>query len=79
MKKTNVNLAIEFINAIDEGKCGDELDQFYDPSVVQTEYPNLLSKEIVERTLDDIKKASISGKTGNFKAKVRNHKIFCMR
>lgn len=62
MKKTNIHLAIEFINAIDEGKCGEELDQFYDTSVIQIEYPNLLSKKIVERTLDDIKKASISGK-----------------
>ena len=61
MENKNVELAIEFIKAISEGKIGEELTNFYDESASQIEYPNLLTKKIIERNLDTIKDASIKG------------------
>lgn len=61
MKNKNLELAIEFINAVSEGKSGDKLSEFYDESVSQIEYPNLLTKKIIERNLDAIKESSIKG------------------
>ena len=62
MENKNVELAIEFIKAVSEGKIGEELNNFYDKSANQIEYPNLLTKKIVERNLDAIKDSSIKGK-----------------
>ena len=62
MSNTNLELAIRFIQAISEGKSGEELNEFYDETVVQVEYPNLLTKKIIARNLGEIKAASISGK-----------------
>lgn len=61
MKNKNIEIAIEFIKAVSEGKVGEELNNFYDESANQIEYPNLLTKKIVERNLDAIKDASIKG------------------
>ena len=62
MSNHNLELAIRFIEAIGEGKSGEELNEFYDETVVQIEYPNLLTKKIIERSLSQVKDASISGK-----------------
>lgn len=61
MENRNLELAIEFIKAISEGKTGEELDVFYDECAKQIEYPNLLSTKVIERNLNDIKEASIRG------------------
>lgn len=61
MENKNLKLAIEFINAVSDGKTGEELNNFYDESANQIEYPNLLTKKIVERNLNAIKDASIKG------------------
>ena len=62
VENKNVELAIEFIKAVSEGRIGEGLNNFYDESANQIEYPNLLTKKIVERNLDAIKDASIKGK-----------------
>jgi len=62
MSNNNLELAIRFIEVIGEGKSGKELNEFYDESALQIEYPNLLTKRIIERNLSEIKDASISGK-----------------
>lgn len=61
MENRNLKLAIEFITAVSEGKTGEELNIFYDECAKQIEYPNLLTKKVVERSLVDIKEASIRG------------------
>ncbi len=62
MNNNNLEMAIRFIEAIGEGKSGEELKEFYDESALQIEYPNLLTKKIIERNFNEIKDASISGK-----------------
>jgi hypothetical protein len=62
MSNNNLELAIRFIEVIGEGKSGKELNEFYDESALQIEYPNLLTKRIIKRNLSEIKDASISGK-----------------
>ncbi len=61
MENRNLEIAIEFIKAISEGKAGEELNKFYDEASMQIEYPNLLTKKIIERNLNEIKGASIKG------------------
>ena len=61
MENKNLELAIDFIKAVSEGKMGEELNNFYDETANQIEYPNLFTKEIVERNLEAIKDASIKG------------------
>lgn len=61
MENRKLELAIEFIKAVSEGKAGEELNMFYDECAKQIEYPNLLSKKVMERNLDDIKDASLRG------------------
>lgn len=61
MENKNLELAIEFIKAVSEGKMGEELNNFYDEAAIQIEYPNLLTKKIIERNLESIKDASIKG------------------
>ena len=51
----------DYLLAISSGKKGDELEQFFDKSIVQVEYPNLLTKKLTKRNLQDIKEASIKG------------------
>lgn len=62
MENNNLELAIKFIQAISEGKTGEDLNKFYDESVHQIEYPNLLTKKITEREINALKEASIKGK-----------------
>lgn len=62
MENLNLEIAVKFIKAISEGKSNEDLNDFYDESVKQVEYPNLLTKKIVERNFNDLKDASIKGK-----------------
>jgi ketosteroid isomerase-like protein len=54
--------AYAFLQAIESGASGDELDAFYDPEVEQTEYPNAITKQVTKRTLAHLKAGSLMGK-----------------
>tara|TARA_B100000965_G_C19273800_1_gene618469 strand:+ start:250 stop:645 length:396 start_codon:yes stop_codon:yes gene_type:complete len=56
-----IDVVMKFLEAISEGKTGDELDMFYDENVIQIEYPNLLTKNLTERDLRALKEASEKG------------------
>lgn len=56
-----IDVVKNFLEAISEGKIGDELDKFYDENVIQIEYPNLLTKNLTERDLKTLKDASEKG------------------
>jgi ketosteroid isomerase-like protein len=58
----NSDIVTEFLKALSDGKSGDELKQFYDEEVVQTEYPNLLTGKTIARNLVEILEASVRGK-----------------
>lgn len=60
--KTNLNLAIEFVRAVEAGAFGDDLDRFYHPDIVHIEYPNALTSVITTRNLTSLKEASIKGR-----------------
>ncbi len=62
MEAKNSDIVTEFLKALSDGKSGDELKQFYDEEVVQTEYPNLLTGKTIERNLVEILEASVRGK-----------------
>ena len=62
MKSANLDIVHEFLQAISQGKSGDELKDFYDEDVIQTEFPNLLTRKTIKRNLNDILDASIRGK-----------------
>ena len=57
-----LQLAYKFIRAIERRESADELRRFYHPEVMQTEYPNLISKNIVLRTRAKLELASEKGK-----------------
>ena len=65
----NLEIVKEFLKALSEGKSGDELSYFYAKDVIQTEYPNSLSKKITERNFHEILEASIRGKQAISKQK----------
>ncbi|MFA5761247.1 MAG: nuclear transport factor 2 family protein [Dehalococcoidales bacterium] len=62
MEAKNSDIVTEFLKALSDGKSGDELKQFYDEEVVQTEYPNLLTGKTIARNLVEILEASVRGK-----------------
>jgi hypothetical protein len=78
MAAGNLEIVIELLKAISEGKSGEELGRFYDEKAVQTEYPNLLSQKIVERSLPDILEASIRGKKAVSRQKYEIVKSYSM-
>jgi hypothetical protein len=57
-----LQLAKDFVRAVENRKTPEELRTFYHPDVVQTEYPNLLSKTVISRNLADLELASEKGK-----------------
>lgn len=60
---TNIlDIAKTFIKAIEEGKTGDALAEFYSEKVIQVEYPNTLTRNLTARTLKDLQEASERGK-----------------
>ncbi len=54
-------IAKAYLKAIEDGKTAEELDQYYDASVEQIEYPNLLLPKGATRNLNDLKEASRRG------------------
>src|SRR5690349_17803966 len=51
-----------FLQAIESGISGDELDAFYHPEAEQIEYPNAITKQVTKRKLAHLKAASLLGK-----------------
>jgi len=57
-----LQIAKDFIHAIERRTSFDELEKFYHPDAVQTEYPNTLTKNKTVRTIADLRDASDKGK-----------------
>src|SRR4030095_2107620 len=57
-----LQLAKDFISAVENRKSFDEISKFYHPDVVQIEYPNSITKNIKIRTLQDLEKAAGQGR-----------------
>ncbi len=51
----------DFLKAIEDGKTGNEIMEFYHPEIIQTEYPNFLLPKTMNRNFGDISSASESG------------------
>ncbi len=67
MKKENektdiLQIAKKFITSLENRRSAEDLTKFYHPAVMQTEYPNAVAKDIINRNLDELKKASEKGK-----------------
>jgi hypothetical protein len=58
-----ITLARNFVKAVEEGRAGDELDEFFAAGALQTQFPNELSRSLVTRSLNDIKDSSLKGKS----------------
>ncbi len=56
-----LEIAKQFVHAIEEGKTGEELNEFYDGDILQTEYPNALTKNLTTRDLNELKVSSLKG------------------
>ncbi|MBC7554099.1 MAG: nuclear transport factor 2 family protein [Taibaiella sp.] len=59
--RENLALALDFVKAVEAGKHGDALNEFYHEGIQQVEYPNALTRQLITRSLKDIKDSSISG------------------
>jgi hypothetical protein len=57
-----LQIAKDFIRAVENRKSFDEISKFYHPDVVQIEYPNSFTKNIKIRTLQDLEKAADQGR-----------------
>ena len=62
IERQNLEIVERFLKTLETGGTGDTLSTFYDPDVVQIEYPNTLTKNGATRNLDDLKIASERGK-----------------
>ncbi len=61
MSTENLNTVKSFLAALSNGKYGEDLRDYYHPDIIQTEYPNLLTKEKTDRDLGKLLEASRSG------------------
>ena len=52
----------DFLKAVENRTGFDELAGFYHPDIIQTEYPNAITKNITNRTLGDLGNAAAKGK-----------------
>jgi len=57
-----LQIAKDFIKAVENRKSFDELCQFYHPDILQIEYPNSITKKIKIRALQDLKNAAEQGR-----------------
>jgi hypothetical protein len=57
-----LQIAKDFIKAVEKRKSFDEIARFYHPDVIQIEYPNSVTKNIKIRTLLDLEKAAEQGR-----------------
>ena len=59
---TMLRSAHAFLQAVESGASGNELDAFYHPDAEQIEYPNAITKQVTTRTLAHLKAGSLIGK-----------------
>jgi ketosteroid isomerase-like protein len=50
----NIKIAREYLKAIEDGATGDRIARFFDPDVVQEEFPNRLVPQGARRGLSDL-------------------------
>jgi ketosteroid isomerase-like protein len=50
----NVHIARDYLKAIEQGATGEALARFFDPAVLQEEFPNRLLPQGARRTLPDL-------------------------
>ncbi|PQJ09979.1 hypothetical protein CJD36_014870 [Flavipsychrobacter stenotrophus] len=62
MASENLNIVLAFLKTLENRTSSAELDQFYHPDILQTEYPNTLTKNTANRTFDVLKDAADKGK-----------------
>jgi len=58
----NLQTVKAFLKAVENRNGFEELPQFYHPDVIQTEYPNAITKNLANRTLKDLGNAAAKGK-----------------
>ena len=66
MKKNlaeNEKKVIAFLRMVENHTSASELENFYHPDIEQTEYPNTVTKNAAVRNLEDLKAASVRGKS----------------
>lgn len=57
-----LQIAKDFIKAVEGRKSFDEVCQFYHPDILQIEYPNSITKKIKIRNLQDLKDTAEQGR-----------------
>lgn len=58
-----IQIARDYINAVQNRKSMEDVLPFFHPDIEQTEYPNDLSPSLTTRNLDQLRDASEKGKT----------------
>lgn len=59
--KDILQTALDFVRAVQNRTSPDDISRFYHPDIVQTEYPNGITKNTVHRDLQALKDAAIRG------------------
>jgi ketosteroid isomerase-like protein len=57
-----IQIAKDFILAVETRKSAEDVARFYHDDVVQTEFPNAITKTTAVRKIDDLRNASQKGK-----------------
>ncbi|WP_047247377.1 nuclear transport factor 2 family protein [Maribacter thermophilus] len=57
----NENTVVQYLRMLESRTSSDELDNFYHPNAEQTEFPNTLTKQLTNRTLQELKEAAEKG------------------
>jgi len=61
-QSNNLQTVKAYLKAVENRTGFDEVSQFYHPDILQTEYPNAITKNLTSRTLDDLHNAAAKGK-----------------
>jgi ketosteroid isomerase-like protein len=74
MSQSNLETALSYVQALEAGATGQQLDVFFDPDVTQTEFPNRLLPAGATRDLNALHAAAERGRhaVGNQRYEVRN-------
>jgi hypothetical protein len=60
---SKLRIVVDFLSALSSGSPVESFQKFYHPKAVQTEFPNLLTKEKVDRDVEQLKLAAERGKS----------------
>jgi len=64
LEESNIRLVRDYYAAVQQGATDDALDRFYDPDVVQEEFPNRFLPNGATRDLPALKEAAERGRGG---------------